>query len=299
MRRPHTALVTCIYNGLAGTPYGGRLNRDADYRDSLTTIAGAGLPITCFVAPEAEADHRRHFRGAAPAVTLAPLALDAVPHSAAIQRLKLAHPDRYQGLEWQERCVEIMWGKFHMLQQVLARDPRVEVVYWIDAGLANVNIISTRYTTADALRARRFCDVARAFPSVLFDRLTTFAGDRVAALKCTMPHNRGIPPRFNRRPYAHGDGVIGGLFGGPRARVLDLCARFDEKAAALLADEALYFEESILTGILADCPGLFHCFTFDSWHHEGWACHDAARTNFSQFFDLLLQTPPAPAPPLP
>lgn len=299
MSRPRTALVTCIYNGLSGTPYGGRLNRDADYRDSLTTIAGAGLPITCFVAPEAEADHRRHFGTAAPNVTLVPLALTDVPHSAAIQHIKRGHPEHYAALEWRERCVEIMWGKFHMLRQVLSRDPRLERLYWIDAGLAHVNIISTRYTTAEALRARRFCDVSRAFPSLLFDRLNDFGGARLVALTCTMPHNRGLPARYNQRPYTHDAAVIGGLFGGPRERVLDLCERFDDKVRAVLADGMLYFEESILTGILADCPQCFRCFTFDSWYHEGWPGYDASRVHFSQFFDLLLRTPPGPALPLP
>jgi hypothetical protein len=285
---------------LSGTPYGGRLNRDADYRDSLTTIAGAGLPITCFVAPEAEAAHRRDFAATAPNIALEALSLDAVPHSASIQRIKRAHAARYQGLEWKERCVEIMWGKFHMLRRVLARDAGLASLYWIDAGLANVNIISTRYTTADALRARRFCDVARAFPSVLFDRLDAFAGDRVLALTCTTPHNRGIPARYNARPYTRHDAVIGGLFGGRRDVVETLCDRFDAKVRAILAADELYFEESILTGILADDPALFRCFTFDSWHHDGWASHDPSHVTFSQFFDLMLQTPDGlPAPPLP
>jgi hypothetical protein len=294
------ALVTCIYNGLSGTTFGGRLNRDADYRDSLTTIAGARLPITCFVAPECVDAHRRHFSVAAPNVTLEPLALTDVPHSAAIQRIKRAHPDRFTGIEWQERCVEIMWGKLHMLRTVLSRDPGLGRVYWIDAGLANVNIISTKYITAAALEARRLTAVGRAFPSVLFDRIDTFAGDRVLALKCTVPHNRGIPDRYNTRPYASDDALVGGLFGGRRAAVVELCDRFDDKVRTILADERLYFEESILTGIFADAPSLFRCFTFDSWYHEGWAAHDPARVDFSQFFDEMLQTPTgAPAPRLP
>lgn len=291
--RRSTALVTCIYNGLSGTSFGGRLNRNDDYRDSLTTIAGSGLPITCFVAPDAEAAHRQHFRSAAPNVTLVPLALTDVPHSGAIQRLKQQAPERFASIEWQERCVEIMWGKFHMLRTVLARDPAIARVYWIDAGLANVNIVSTRYITDEALDARRLCDVPRAFPSLLFDRLDTFAGDRLMALTCTAPHNRGIPERYNRRPYTDAHALIGGLFGGARPAVLELCDEFDAKVRAILADDAIYFEESILTGIHADDPSRFRCFTFDTWHHEGWPNHDPALVNFSQFFDLLLQTPDA------
>jgi hypothetical protein len=294
------ALVTCIYNGLSGTTFGGRLNRDAEYRDSLATIAGARLPMTCFVAPEALEAHRRHFSVAAPNVALEPRALSDLPHSATIQRIKREHPEAFVGIEWQERCVEIMWGKLHMLRTVLARDPGLERVYWIDAGLAHVNIVSTKYITAAALAAWELTAVGRAFPSVLFDRIDTFAGDRVLAITCTVPHNRGIPARYNTRPYLNDDALIGGLFGGRRAAVLELCDRFDDKVRAILADDRLYFEESILTGIFADAPSLFRCFTFDSWYHEGWAAHDPALVNFSQFFDVMLQTPAeAPAPRLP
>lgn len=297
MRR---ALVTCIYNGLSGTSYGGRLNRDATYRDSLVTIAGAGLPITCVVAPEAAAAHRDDFRVSAPNVSIEPLPLSALPCSDDIQRIKRQQPEAFAGFEWQQRCVEIMWGKTHLLRRALTCNPDLERVYWIDAGLATVNVISTRYITPQALEARRLSDVGRAFPSVLFDRIDAFAGDRILALKHTVPHNRGIPARYNRRPYENADALVAGLFGGRRAAVLELCDRFDGKVRAILADEMLYFEEGILTGIHADAPDLFRCFTFDSWYHEGWAAHDPAQVNFSQFFDLMLQTPAdTPAPRLP
>lgn len=59
----------------------------------------------------------------------------------------------------------------------------------------------------------------------------------------------------------------------------------------------LYFEESILSGIFADHPDLFVTFTFDTWYHEGWDYHDPSLVNFSQFFDLLLNTP-TPSEPL-
>ncbi|MEZ5420156.1 MAG: FkbM family methyltransferase [Vicinamibacterales bacterium] len=298
--RRRTALVTCIYNGLHGTPYGGRQNRDADYAASLATIAGCGLPVACFVDPGALAAHAKMFRATAPNVALHPLALADVPGSAAVQRVKRERPADFAGIEWRERCVEIMWGKFHMLRRVLSASAAVTHAYWIDAGLANVNIVSTKYSSLAALQARRYSDVARAFPSVLFDRMSEFAGDRVVALKCTCPHNRGIPDTYNLRPYADGDGLVGGLFGGRREAVLTLCDRFDAKVAALLGDGQVHFEESILTGIHADCPDLFRCFTFDSWYHEGWAAYDPDRRPFSTFFDVMLQTPASwPAPRFP
>lgn len=282
-----------MYNGLWGTPYGGRLNRDAMYRDSLKTIARTGLRIVCFVPAADVALQEEHFRHSPGDITFVPLELDDIPHHATIQFLKTRDAEQYAGHEWTERCVEVMWGKFFMLDRALDACPDAECVYWIDAGLANANVISTKYIAEADLHAYRLSEVASAFPPTLFTRIREFAGDRVLALKSTQPHHAGIPAQYNRQPYQTHHGLIAGLFGGRRARVSELTALFREKVEATLRDERLYFEESLLTGIYADRPDFFQTFTFDTWYHEGWAAHDPNLVNFSQFFDLMLETPPS------
>lgn len=287
------ALVTCMYNGLWGTPYGGRQNRDAMYRESLATIAKAGVPIFCFV-PEADiSGHRVYFEHRPGQIAFVPLELHEVPYHPRIRDIKAQNPERYADLAWQERCVEIMWGKFVMLERVLEADPEATHVYWIDAGLANANIISTKYIAEADLREHRLSEVGAAFPPRLFTRIREFIGDKILALKTTLVHNAAIPAKYNAAPYTSTDGLIGGLFGGPRAGVAQLCRLFHEKAEAILADRALYFEESILTGIHADHPELFRTFTFETWYHEGWSAFDPSQVNFSNFFDLMLDTPAA------
>ncbi|MDX2170754.1 MAG: hypothetical protein SF182_27030 [Deltaproteobacteria bacterium] len=285
-------LVTCIYNDLYGTPYGGRQNRAAHYRDSLATIAGTGLPIHCFVPAADLDDQRAHFATCPGQIAFTPLELHEIPLHARVRQLKSQYPERYGDLAWQERCVEIMWGKFFMLERVLAAAPQAERLYWIDAGLANANIISTKYIADDDLRAQRLSAVRAAFPPRLFTRIAEFAGDKLLLLRSTTPHHQGIPAVYNARPYADANGVVAGLFGGRRAAVADLCAAFRAKLEALLADDLLYFEESIMAGIYADDPDRFATFTFDTWFHEGWHCFDPSLINFSNFFDRMLETPP-------
>ena len=285
-------LVTCMYNGLWGTPYGGRLNRDAMYRESLMTIARTGLPIFCFVPAADLPAQQAHFRKC-PEITFVPLELHDVPHHATIQRIKARDAEQYAGFEWTERCVEVMWGKFFMLDRVLDVAPDAEYAYWIDAGLANANVISTKYIAEADLNNYRLSEVGSAFPPKLFARIREFAGDRILAIKTTQAHHPGIPEHYNRGPYTSSDALVAGIFGGRRARVAELTALFREKVEATLIDERLYFEESILTGIHADRPDLFETFTFDSWYHEGWKTHDPNKVTFSQFFDLMLETPPS------
>ena len=287
------ALVTCMYNGLWGTPYGGRLNRDAMYRESLMTIARTGLRIFCFIPAADLLAQQEYFRRCPTDLRLVPTEVKDFPHHAAIQRLKSRDAEKYAGLEWQERCVEIMWGKFFMLAQVLDIAPDAECVYWIDAGLANANIISTKYIAEADLHARRLSEVGSAFPPKLFTRIREFVGDKILALKTPHGHHPGIPAEYNTRPYTASNCLVAGLIGGPRQRVAELCGLFRDKVEAILKDERLFFEESILTGIYADRPELFQTFTFDSWYHEGWGPFDLSVVNFSQFFDLMLETPPS------
>jgi Uncharacterised nucleotidyltransferase len=287
-----TVLVTCMYNGLSGTRYGGRLNRDQFYRESLATIArSSGLPILCFVPAADIPIQQAFFEGRPHHIAWAPQELADIPHTNEIQRIKSNHPEDYAALAWQERCVELMWGKFHMLRQALERYTTVEHLFWIDAGLANVNIISTKYIDAEALQAGDIHRVDSAFVPGLFARMREMAGERVLAIKATVAHNRAIPEKYNDRPYENADGFIGGLFGGKRNVVEALCQLFEDKCEKLLADDVLYLDESILTGLFADHPELFETYTFDTWFHEGWSHHDPKLVNFSQFFDLLLHTP--------
>ena len=77
----------------------------------------------------------------------------------------------------------------------------------------------------------------------------------------------------------HGDAAAPDILGGNRNAVETLCQLFEQKCLAILADNKLYFEESILTGLLADHPELFTTFTFDSWYHEGWSYYNPNEGN--------------------
>ena len=196
-----TLLVTCMYNGLAGSRFGGRRNRDTFYRESLATIARASqLPILCFVSANELELHQRFFQSRPHQITWATIELTEFPHSNAIQRIKAQEFEQYSTIEWQQRCVEIMWGKFHLLAKAMARHPNTENFFWVDAGLANTQIISTKYTSAQALQDGDFHRVDAAFSSALFSRILAVAKDRVMAIGTTVPHNLPVPEYYNERP---------------------------------------------------------------------------------------------------
>jgi len=283
---PSCALVTCMYNGLSGTAFGGRLNRDSLYRESLAIIAASGIRIYCFIPAADRRGHERFFITRPNEIVWMTSELSDHPDSPAIQRIKREHPTAFSGVEWQQRCVEIMWGKSAMLLHVAETYPEHDTLYWVDAGLASQDLLSPRYVRAEVEETTS--PGRTAFPPDLGERLERFGDGRLVAMTCANPHNHGIPEKYNARPYENPHAVIGGLFGGPRDLVLAMVQAFDQKTRAILADRTLYFEESILTGILADHPSWFTTFTFESWHHEGWEDHDPNLVNFCHFFDQLL-----------
>lgn len=289
-KKQNIVLVTCIYNGLSATKYGGRLNRDSFYRDSLSTIASSGVSIYCFVSKNDLNQIKSTNLYTLTNIVWVILEINDIPFSKDIQDIKIKFPEAFFGIEWKERCVEIMWGKFYMLRRILNENKNVDCIYWIDAGLAHAGIISPKYISDNSLISGRIHDLTNAFPSILFNRITEFVDDQILGIKTTVPHHPAIPEIYNNNPYKTMDGIVGGIFGGRRANVLTLCDFFDEKCIKILHNNQLYFEESILTGIYADRPELFKCFTFDSWYHEGWKdIHSPEQINFSQFFDLMLQ----------
>lgn len=288
-----TAFVTCIYDGLHGTPFGGRRYRGDMFRQSLEIIADSGVRIFCYTSAAERPELERTLASPGANITWISAELTDHPHSAAIHDIKRRFPEKFTDLLWRERCVEIMWGKPLMLQRVLESHPELQRAYWVDAGLASDTLLPSRYRCTDL--APSSTTRPTAFPADIAERLDAFRDGRLLTLACTVPHNAGIPATYNARPYVNANGVIGGLFGGARRDVLTLATAFRAKCEVILARGELYPEESILTGLVADHPDWFTTFVFDSWYHEDWSQFDPAVVNFSQFFDRLLSLDVRPA----
>lgn len=264
-------LVTALHHRVPALISGEPGDGGADRRASLAAIARCGCPVVCFVAPDTLAAHEQAFRAIAPNIACRPLEnLDAP-------------------------------ARITLLRRVLGVDPGVGAAFWIDAGLADVRVISTRYTSAASLAAGRYHDVERAFPSLLVDRLRAAAGSRVLALACT---SGAIGPA-HRSDDAGAvsetrEVVVAALFGGSRAALARLGAVVDADHRGLTTDADVGSDECVLTRIRGAHPELFHDVTFDTWRHEGWPAHDPSHRSLSGFFDTLLQPPPSwPTPRLP
>jgi hypothetical protein len=280
------AFVTCIYNGLANTSYGGRNMRDARYRESLMNIASTGAKIFCFTSSSNYASLVSHF-AKMDNIQLIIKDLDTLPMHVRIQEIKQSNAEKFSDLFWSQRCVEIMWGKFFMIDDILQQHPEVTRTFWIDAGLFHNDVISPKYFLSNKFELTSAG--LPLFSPVLMQKINEFIGDKLLLIQHVAPHNRPIDSKYNDRPYENMFGGVGGLFGGDSEKMKVVCKSFFDKMYKLLADSELCSEEGILSAVHCDHSELFKTYQFQSWYHEGWADrYNPNLITFSNFFDDVL-----------
>lgn len=284
-------LVTCIYNNLANTSFGGRNCRDDRYRDSLLTIARTGVPIICYTNAHSYTKLVNFFTTKnVMNIDFRLLELDTLPFHQRIQEIKKNFPEKFDDLFWHQRCVELMWGKLWMISQVMTEYPMAENIFWIDAGLCHNDVISPKYSLASDITQGISSNPYTLMNKNFVPNLKKFAKDKVIAIESVAPHNNPIPEKYNTVPYRTNNGMVGGLFGGNFAIMQFIVIEFFKKVEMILAYDELYGEENILSAIVNEHPHLFSIFQFESWYHEGWAAwRDPAKVVFSNFFDVITE----------
>lgn len=281
-----TAFVTCLYDNLINTKFGGRPNRFGRYTESLKAIADCNVDIFCFIS-NTHLEQLKNIFVDKKNVTFIVQELDEFLYHDRIQELKNT-VDR-NDVYWQHRCVEIMWGKFLYIQRVLELEPTLEKVYWIDAGLSHRDVISPKYTDSELLEKHITERNYLLFTPKFIEKLNNWVGDKIFMILATTPHSKPIAEKYNNVPYDVFYGATGGFFGGDVTKMKTACNSFFSKVDKLLDDAVLMGEEHIMAGVRIDNIEDYKIFTFDSWHHEGWGdWYNPNLTNYSNFFDQVL-----------
>lgn len=281
-------LVTCIYNNLANTKFGGRNCRDDRYRDSLLTISRTNEKIICFTNDYSYENLITFFQDQnVHNITFINLDLANLSFHADIQRIKQLFPEKFNDLFWHQRCVELMWGKLFMLDHVI-NNYDCDNVFWIDAGLCHNDVISPKYSLKSDLSKNITSNPYQLMNEQFVSNILKYIDGKILAIRSTVPHNTPIPEKYNNRPYENSYGVVGGLFGGNKKDMSFIISEFFNKVHNIIENNELYGEENILSAILNDYPDLFKTFDFESWYHEGWLdWRDPTKVTFSDFFDEI------------
>lgn len=266
-------LVSCIYNGLDGTKYGGR-NRKDMYLYSLQSIAEqSNLPIYCFVFNHEFEEISTFFSDNKNVKVLSHDILKE-DYSEKILRIKEKHPELYiEDFFWKTRCPEIMWGKTRLIVKVLSMRSDFTHVFWIDAGLSNSSIFEHKFF--DHLNERNLEYKSKnLFTKELFENMVKKSFGKIIMFIHKKANNLPINEKYNRNSYsgvfADTGCAIGGLYGGSRINLEKFCNISEYYIKKMLENEELYSEESIYSGIINDYRDIFYQVFFDTFYHENW-----------------------------
>lgn len=282
--------VTGAYDDLNGTKYYGRINRGGHYVFSLSCLNNMGKPITCFT-------NKRTALKMAPYLALEDCEnielvnynLEDYKHHKAIQDIRNKNEERYTNASWEQRCVEIMWGKFEWMSKVLEEMDDEDYLFWIDAGLSHPGVVpSSKYnpypyhSMSPALKHEYAFRNERLFTPEFVDGIVEYTGEKLLNILCNRPqHSDPMPVDYTRKIVGS---VIGGLFGGKKKVMQPYIASFEEAASYFLQKESLVKEEEIMTYLLNINFDSFKLFQFDTWYHIDWDSYDKDEISFSDFF---------------
>lgn len=292
--------VTCIYNGLNNSKVCGRLNRDRPYNYSLEAIARIKSGITCYTAPGELEKLRQYFiaeRGLTN-ILLLPYDLYSLPFHNDVNTIRDREANTYRyATDWVNRCIEIMWGKFLFIKDVIRDNPNSEYIYWIDAGISHPGIIHSRFNPhyehninfVRDLDKETYPDTFKnynIFNETFTENLVRYTGNNNILNIAAKGPQHG---RLNPNNVFKGS-VVGGLFGGNASLMNAYCDKVIEVYNEFLQKGILCKEEQIMTEILAENLFPIKMFTFDTWYHPDWGddrFNAQTQISFCDFFDEM------------
>lgn len=169
-----------------------------------------------------------------------------------------------------QRCYEIQYNKFFWLKDEIL-STQYDYYYWIDAGLSHSGLIPKKFLVNSGNA------IAKYYTSNLFNNhmLTNLLNKTQNKVYLIGKDNTGVnywsksvPTKYYNN-YNNAIHIIGGIFGGLRNNILEYTDLFDKNLYQLLQEEdALHFEELIMSLIYVNHSDKFNIDYFQTWHHE-------------------------------
>jgi len=259
--------VTCIYDDLFGTEFGGRPHPTRKYFYGLESAMKMNSHFVIFTWQkdvERVSEYFKNFLGEDKfneTIKVVEYDLYNTPIREVIKKEKEQN-NKIPG----DRCQDVMIGKFLMIKNSIEKNYfNSETFFWIDSGLSNSSLFPNKYLDLES-RERRYSSCSLFTPKVV-DHLLEKSDDKILLIKMNE-----IGYWFNKSHLSPGDGtwyIIGGLFGGKKDVMNSFC---DDSINCFLDHlqnkQTLYTEEQIMTIIRSFDKERFNIIEFEVWHHE-------------------------------
>ena len=259
--------VTCIYDDLFGTEFGGRPHPTRKYFYGLESAMKMDSPFVIFTWPKdviRVSDYFKEFLGEEKFnkfVMVVEYDLYQTEIREVIKKEK-EHNTKIPG----DRSHDVMLGKFLMMKRAIESNYfNTETFFWIDSGLSSSSLFPNKYLDLES-RERRYSSCSLFTPKVV-NHLLENSTDKILLIKMNE-----VGYWFDKSHLSPGDGtwyIIGGLFGGKKDLMMDFCNdSINSFLDHLINKKTLYTEEQIMTIIRSFNKERFNIIEFDVWHHE-------------------------------
>lgn len=259
--------VTCIYDDLFGTEFGGRPHPTRKYFYGLESAMKMDSPFVIFTWPKdviRVSDYFKEFLGEEQfdkLVRVVEYDLYQTEIREVIKKEK-EHNTKIPG----DRSHDVMLGKFLMIKRAIESNYfNTETFFWIDSGLSSSSLFPNKYLDLES-RERRYSSCSLFTPKVV-NHLLEKSIDKILLIKMNE-----VGYWFDKSHLSPGDGtwyIIGGLFGGKKDLMIDFCDdSINSFLDHLINKKTLYTEEQIMTIIRSFDKERFNIIDFDVWHHE-------------------------------
>lgn len=262
-----TVFLTCIYNNLFGTEFGGRPSRSEHYKFSLLSLLRmTNADFVCYTSPNDLSNLEDFFYNqngiSKNKLRFIPFDLKNTKYYDTFSKYK-----NIDLIKEGDRCFEIQYNKFFWF---LDEELNYDNYYWIDAGLCHCGIIPDKHLVNNNTYQRYFNSYF--FNNEFLERLNEKSGEKILVIgKSNTGSNfwSNTLPNEYYKEYDSSFHIIGGLFGGTKRVMKKFVEEFERIFLWVTEKEKkLYSEEQIMSLIFVNNRELFNLFSFDVWWHE-------------------------------
>lgn len=260
-------LVTCIYDDLYGTEFGGRAHPTRKYYFGLESAFKMECPTVIYTwhkDVEKVSNYFKLFLGDEKYSKLVRVEGYDLYETKVREMIKVALTKN----SWVsgDRSYDVMIGKFFMLERAIESNFfNSENFFWMDAGLSSSSLFPDKYLDLNSGERRwSWCSL---FTPKITERLVELSSDKLLLFKIN-----AIGYWFNSEHLSDGDGkwyIIGGIFGGHKEKMKILCSESVESFIDFnINKNTFYTEEQILTILYSHNKENYKIVEFDTWYHE-------------------------------
>jgi len=258
-------IVTCIYNNLHGTIFGGRTGRINHYLYSLISLLKMNnadfVVYTSAEEIEKLKDAVKEINNTDVNIVFKKFDLFSTKYFDKIHSHK-----NYQEVTKSDRSFEIQYNKFYFLKKEL--DDDYSHIFWVDAGLSHIGIVHPKYLKKCNTQQQYY--ESSLFNNTLLQNLLNKSSEKIYLVGKNNSEihfwSNTIPEKFYKN-FNNKLHIIGGVFGGRINNMFSYINLFDQYLRETL-ETGLYSEEQIMSCIYYNYKELFNIDTFDMWWHD-------------------------------